>query len=90
MTGPAEDHTQLRIAVPKNMTRYAESAILRLGYLYSQASFALVDGSIEVKLAPTEDIERIKQEVRYCLYREKIYAETLSLRHSLLEAVTKP
>jgi hypothetical protein len=35
-----------------------------------------------------EGLEGIAREVHYALYREKIYAETLPLRRSLIEAVT--
>ena len=66
---------------------YVASALVRLGYLYPDARFVPVANGIEIT-TDGADHDVLAREVQYALYREKIYAETLPLRQSLIDAVT--
>jgi hypothetical protein len=67
---------------------YVEPALARLRYLYPDIEFAAAGNDIEVLSAKGEPAAMVEREIRYALYREKIYAETLPLRRALIKAVT--
>lgn len=62
-------------------------ATLRFGYLYPQID-VVVDGSIVRFAGPGAEDPTLKQEFQFCLYRQKIFEQTLPLRKTLIEGVT--
>ena len=68
---------------------YAEAAVARLNYLYPAAKVTLTAEGIEASDHAGISLEVIWRDIHHALYREKIYAETLAMRRSLLEAVTR-
>jgi len=62
-------------------------ATLRFGYLYPQIE-VMVDGSIVRFAGPGAEEPALKQEFQFCLYRQKIFEQTLPLRKALIEGVT--
>jgi len=77
------------VVVEEPFKPYAEAAITRLHYLYPAVSFDLVAEGIEIGGDPGIAAESLSREIHYALYREKIYGETMSMRRSLIEAVTR-
>jgi hypothetical protein len=75
--------------IPQTLLPYAEPALARLRYLYPRLTFALCESGIKVN-GDTSVVSIAAREVLYAVYREKIYAETLPLRRSLIDAVTRP
>ena len=69
--------------------RYLPEALARLGYLFPKISFSRVAGGVSASGLPPGDIDRFRRDVLYTVYREKIYAKTLAMRISFLEAVTR-
>lgn len=80
---------QIQVVIPALLQPYSELAIARLGYLYPAARFALCDDYIEVTGEFDVTEETIAKEINYALYRERIFAETLSMRQDLISAVTR-
>ncbi|MCI5073977.1 hypothetical protein [Oricola sp.] len=80
---------RIRVVIPALLKKYAELAIARLGYLYPAARFTLCDNCIEVSGEFDVAEETIAKEINYALYRERIFAETLSMRQDLISAVTR-
>ena len=69
---------------------HAELATARLGYLYPKMTFSHKAGTIVVSNDTEIHEIKIRRDVLYALYREKIYAETLSMRQSLVAMVSTP
>jgi hypothetical protein len=78
----------LTIDLPPLFFGYLEAAILRLRSHYPSLEFSEKDGAIIVS-GNNIDPEILRSAVLHIVYREKIYAETLSMRQSLLAAVMR-
>jgi hypothetical protein len=79
----------MKVPVPPILQMYVQPTLVRLAYLYPKACFSVSVDQIDI-VAPDEvPTEQIVRDVRYTLYREKVYAETLSMRRDLIEAVTR-
>ncbi|MEX0709360.1 MAG: hypothetical protein WD078_15495 [Woeseia sp.] len=78
---------KVSIEISDDFVDYAEAAVTRLSYLYPNYEFALQGHSLEVFPIKSDgrlgDINEIKRQVFYQLYRQRIYVETLSIRKSL-------
>ena len=61
-----------------------DSAIVRLGYLYPDLTFSLQENQIQIQ-GQIENCTELLKEIRYIIYREKIYEETLPIRKKLYE-----
>jgi len=76
------------VELPPQFTEYIDAALLRLQGLFPRCRFARVANSVAVQLAGGLSEDQIRVAVTHAVYREKIYAETLAMRHSLVSAVT--
>jgi hypothetical protein len=65
---------------------FAEAAVGRLGYIYPHCSFSIVGLSI-VAEGTFVDPQLLRRDVRYQLYREKIYQEGLPARSLMYGAL---
>ena len=76
--------------IPAGFGRYVVAAVTRLSYLMSNITFAVE--AERIVYASEQEIEcaKLEREIAHALYREKIYAETLEMRRSLIEALTRP
>ena len=83
-----QQNISIQIPISRELITYAETVIVRLGYLYPKLQFDITDGGIEAVGDGIVDTETLRRDVQYALYREKIYAETLELRIALVKAVT--
>ncbi|MFT3988985.1 hypothetical protein [Aestuariivirga sp.] len=73
--------------IPEPLQPFIEVAIGRLGYLHPEWTLSTTEAKISMDAAQGLDLGKARREIFYALYREKIYAETLSMRRSLLAAV---
>ena len=81
---------QLVVPISRAFAPYLEPALARLGYLNPTATFSYDADSVSVLSTTDFDEERMRRDVLYEFYREKIYAETLPLRRNLLAVVSSP
>jgi hypothetical protein len=81
--------TLLRVTVASALKPHVSAALLRLGYVYSNVTFTFSGEHIDAASETPFDLEHLRREISYSLYREKIYAETLDMRRSLIGAVTR-
>ena len=79
----------MKAIVPLSLQPYAEAAVTRLSYLYPSIGFVLYDDCIEVSGTGDVSTETIAKEINYALYREKVFAETLSMRRDLISGVMR-
>ena len=74
----------LTVNVEKSFVNCIEPAVTRLGYLYPDYDFDGKENSIIIrspKAIPKSEISLLKREVKFQLYRERIYKETLPIRN---------
>ncbi|RUX48821.1 hypothetical protein EOA33_14430 [Mesorhizobium sp. M4A.F.Ca.ET.050.02.1.1] len=76
------------VDVSPQFEEHANSAILRLQSLYPTCRFTWRDGGISISGSSDLSEERLRKDVLHAVYREKIYAETLTMRQALVAAVT--
>lgn len=80
---------ELIFKVTSDLNQYASEVVGRLGYLYPEAEFSLVEGNITVSgLAADRKVE-LTRAVRYGLYRAKINNESKPLRDILFREMFK-
>lgn len=84
----AESSETVRVPAWDFAPEYVRAALMRLGYLHPEWSIEFSPAQIEVAGA-TESAEQVRREVHYAIYREKILSETMDMRRSLLEAVSR-
>ncbi|AMS45199.1 hypothetical protein AA2016_6303 (plasmid) [Aminobacter aminovorans] len=75
------------VEIPPQFTEYIDAALLRLQGLFPRCRFARVTNSVAVQLPGGLSEDQMRGTVAHAVYREKIYAETLAMRHSLVSAV---
>jgi hypothetical protein len=76
------------VEVPPQFGTYVAAALLRVQAQYPSCRFA-EDGEVVTIRSPvgtTED--ELRKSILHAVYREKVYAETLSMRQALIAAVT--
>ena len=73
-----------QLTVEEIESHLLHSAIVRLGYLYPDLTFSLQDNHIFIQ-GEIENCTELSKEIRYIIYREKIYEETLPIRKKLYE-----
>jgi hypothetical protein len=71
------------------MIDFAGAAITRLGYLYPRIVFGYAGNAISAVGEADVGEQKIRKDVLYAVYREKIYAETLDMRRSLIATVSE-
>lgn len=76
------------IPVPQDFLRFVEGALLRLQAQYPSLRFSASGAGVEVAELPLDRLDDVRKSVLHAIYREKIYVETLPLRHALIRAVT--
>ncbi len=74
------------IPVGDGFKAYVEAALTRVGYLCPeiQIEYDKTTAVITVYKNDNTDTEQISKEVKYALYRERIYQETLPIRKRIL------
>ncbi len=77
----------LTFTMPEQLHEYVPDAIIRFRYLNPGLDVAWDGHAVAMTLPPDRAVE-LEQELMFCVYRQKIYAETLPLRKTLLAGVT--
>lgn len=78
----------IEIAVGEEFEPYVEAALMRVGYLYSDTGAIYDKARRVICLRATGELaaDVIAKEVRYALYRERIFKETIPIRARILGA----
>ena len=83
-----QDLRTITIPVDATYAVYVANASARFGYLRPNVKLEAYEQCVVIKLAASDDeIATVAQDFRFCLYREKIYRETLHLRQILIQGV---
>lgn len=85
---PAATELDFVVDIPSRFTEYVDAALLRLGVLYPGCRFARTGGAVTARLSAGLSQDQARRAILHALYREKIYSETLAMRHALVAAVT--
>jgi hypothetical protein len=76
------------VEIPQEFRVFVPAALMRLQVIHPTLEFSR-DADLVVVGGPNSfDPTEIRKSVLHSIYREKIYAETLPLRQSLVAAVT--
>lgn len=70
----------MKINIERAFSPFASAAVARLRYLHAECTFDLEDEAILVRPGEATDLARVERDVRFQLYREKIYQEGLPMR----------
>lgn len=71
------------INTPDELSDYVAEAVVRLGYLFPDLIFKSCDSGIQVEGAVSDET-KLRRDVLYAVYRQKIFITTLPLRTSLV------
>lgn len=84
--------SEVSFAVPLQFTSHVEAALLRLGYLYPDITWTYDTQSRELKASDCsgpENAAKVAQEIKYQLYRTKIFEDTRVIRDRIYEALSE-
>jgi hypothetical protein len=76
-----------QLIIDQLLMEWLPDASLRFQYLYPELELS-VDGNIVRFTGTNAGDPRVKQEFQFCLYRQKIFEQTLPMRKILIEGVT--
>ena len=81
-----QEMQSFEIPVGNSFKPYVEAALTRVGYLFSeiQIEYDKNKAVITIYISDGTNTEQISKEVKYALYRERIYQETLPIRKKIL------
>ena len=83
-----QDMRTITIPIDAAFEIYLANTVARFGYLRPEVKLEAHEKCVVIKLAASDDeIATVTQDFRFCLYREKIYRETLPLRQTLIQGV---
>lgn len=67
---------------------HLQSALVRFRYLRPDAEVETHPGHVKIALSQNhEEADQVAQDFQFCLYREKIYRETLQLRQTMIRGL---
>jgi hypothetical protein len=79
----------VRVDLPDGLAPFAELAAVRLSYLFKEVNFSAESNAIVAMFPDTLDRGKLRREIAYAAYREKIFADTLPMRTAFFDAVTR-
>ena len=83
-----QDMRTIAIPIDAAFELYLENTVARFAYLRPEVKLEVQDHRVVMKVAASEEeMANVTQDFRFCLYREKIYRETLPLRQTLIQGV---
>lgn len=83
-----EDESVTVVEVPSQFEPYLAAALLRVQVLFSNMTFRQNSRDITIEGAGLTEECNVRKALLHAVYREKIYAETLSMRQDLVSAAT--
>jgi hypothetical protein len=78
----------LNFEIAPELMPYVAEATVRFRYLNPGLDVAIDGGTATIDGQTSGSAEHLEQQFMFCLYRQKIYSETLPLRRTLLASVT--
>ncbi len=78
------------ISVPPSFLALVDTLMVRLGYLYPDVAWSFDPGTSSIIVrydSEAYSCETLVKEASFQLYREKIYHDTLAIRHKIYEAI---
>lgn len=82
-----ESAHMIRIDIGHALMSSVEPALLRLNYLYPAIEFRLEENTICATMSQDIDLDALKQQIFYTIYRENIARRGQSLRDALIAAL---
>jgi len=76
----------LSVPVPVGFQDYVDPLLVRMGFLFPELELSYDNGADQIRVRFDDSKmsrEEIQKEIRFQLYREKIYQETLPIRKRL-------
>jgi len=78
-----------RLELPSEFLAHLSDAIVRFRYLHPGVMLQVEESAVLLSSDKDERSDReLEREFLFCLYRQKVYAETLPLRSALIAGVT--
>jgi len=77
------------VDIPEAFMAYLDMAIARFQVLHPTAKIDRCQRGIRIREDESLGASSARQELLHLLYRERIYSETLSMRQSLVQALTR-
>jgi len=78
----------LNFEIAPELAPYVADAVVRFRYLNPGMDVMISGATAVIAGKEVVDIRGLEQQFMFCLYRQKIYSETLPLRRTLLAGVT--
>ncbi|MBY5401043.1 hypothetical protein [Rhizobium leguminosarum] len=78
----------LEFEIAPELMPYVADATVRFRYLNPGVDVTISGAAAVVAGSEVVNVKDLEQQFMFCLYRQKIYSETLPLRHALLAGVT--
>lgn len=78
----------VEVDIPPQFETYVVTTLLRIRAQYPSYIFAEDSGVVTIRGPVGIDEDVFRKSILHAIYREKIYAETLSMRQALVSAVT--
>ncbi|QKK18879.1 hypothetical protein [Rhizobium indicum] len=78
----------LEFEIAPELMPYVADATVRFRYLNPGIGVTISGATAVVAGSEVVNVKDLEQQFMFCLYRQKIYSETLPLRHTLLAGVT--
>ncbi len=75
------------LVIEEEFQRWLQDACLRFRYLYPHIEISTEGNAVRLTGAGADE-PGLKREFQFCLYRQKIFEQTLPLRQMLIEGVT--
>ncbi|WP_234906708.1 hypothetical protein [Rhizobium rhizogenes] len=76
----------VQLTLPAQLLPFLPEGLTRFQYLNPDATTE-VDGNV-VSIGGADDCSVAKRDLLFCLYRQKVYAESLPMRRALIAGVT--
>ena len=86
---PAAPKARLLVTIPASFGPYVDAALVRLRTLHPGLRFLRRKEAIAIESEGRGLEAGIEADVLHAVYREKIYAESLEMRRSLVAAMTR-
>ncbi|MGM5056032.1 hypothetical protein ACD589_15290 [Rhizobium sp. 814_E9_N1_1] len=78
----------LEFEIASELMPYVAEATVRFRYLNPGIGVTISGDTAVVAGSEVVNVKDLEQQFMFCLYRQKIYSETLPLRYALLAGVT--
>jgi hypothetical protein len=75
------------LTIDAELCPWLADAAVRFRYLYPNVHLSVNHRTVTLA-APSDRMASLVQDLMFCIYRQKIYSETLPLRTMLIEGVT--